>query len=61
VNLYGFTQIFPWFAQVRNPDTLLAHLVFGLSGAYAYRIATRRRLAGHRAAATGRNSGDQPS
>ena len=31
VNLYGFTEIFPWFAQTRGWITLIAHLVFGLT------------------------------
>ena len=30
VNLYGFTQLFPWFAELRTADTLAAHAVFGL-------------------------------
>ncbi len=30
VNLYGFTLLFPWFAQVRDGVTLAAHVVFGL-------------------------------
>ncbi|MGA8147390.1 MAG: hypothetical protein WB870_07435 [Gallionellaceae bacterium] len=29
VNLYGFTAIFPWFAQSRGWITLIAHGVFG--------------------------------
>lgn len=29
VNMYGFTVFFPWFALVRDPITLFAHLVFG--------------------------------
>lgn len=37
VNLYGFTALFPWFAQVRTWDTLLAHVVFGAVAAGAYR------------------------
>ena len=38
VNLYGFTAIFPWFAQARGWITLLAHLVFGLSVMAVYRF-----------------------
>jgi hypothetical protein len=36
-NLYGFTQIFPWFAELRTLDTLAAHVVFGIIAATAYR------------------------
>ena len=31
INLYGFTVIFPWFAQTRGWITLIAHAVFGLT------------------------------
>ncbi|KVO92247.1 sodium:proline symporter [Burkholderia ubonensis] len=47
VNLYGFTEIFPWFVPVRGAITLAAHLAFGITAAAAYRLAgwsTRRRL-----------------
>jgi hypothetical protein len=37
VNLYGFTAIFPWFAQARGWITLVAHLGFGLSVMAVYR------------------------
>lgn len=37
VNLYGFTVIFPWFAQTRGWITLIAHGVFGLTGITVYR------------------------
>ena len=30
VNLHGFTHLFPWFAELRTTDTLLAHALFGL-------------------------------
>jgi hypothetical protein len=30
VNFYGFTAIFPWFADARSPITVFAHIVFGL-------------------------------
>jgi uncharacterized membrane protein YagU involved in acid resistance len=36
VNLHGFTVVFPWFAQVRTWDTLLAHLAFGIVAAFVY-------------------------
>ena len=29
-NVYGFTRLFPWFAELRTLDTLLAHAFFGL-------------------------------
>lgn len=31
VNMYGFTAVFPWFALVRDPITLFAHVVFGIA------------------------------
>jgi len=37
VNLYGFTVIFPWFAQARGWITLIAHGVFGLTAVSAHR------------------------
>lgn len=37
VNLYGFTAIFPWFAQTRGWITLIAHLIFGLTAISGYR------------------------
>jgi hypothetical protein len=37
LNLYGFTAIFPWFAQTRGWITLAAHGVFGLSAISVYR------------------------
>jgi hypothetical protein len=37
INLYGLTALFPWFTAVRDPITLAAHLVFGLTAAGAYR------------------------
>lgn len=42
VNMYGFTALFPWFDAARDPITLAAHVVFGLSAAAAYRAAGRR-------------------
>jgi len=35
-NFHGFTALFPWFAQYRTIDTVLAHVVFGLLLARAY-------------------------
>ncbi len=31
INLYGFTEIFPWFVQARGWIALVAHVVFGVS------------------------------
>lgn len=36
VNLYGFTAIFPWFAQSRGWITLIAHGVFGVTVSAVY-------------------------
>lgn len=38
VNLYGFTEIFPWFAQARGWIALVAHGVFGVSVIIACRF-----------------------
>jgi hypothetical protein len=35
-NFHGFTALFPWFAEYRTVDTVLAHVVFGLLLARAY-------------------------
>ncbi len=37
VNLYGFTAVFPWFAQARGWIALIAHEVFGVAGISVYR------------------------
>jgi hypothetical protein len=37
VNLYGFTAIFPWFAQARGWITLIVHAVFGMTAISVYR------------------------
>ena len=31
VNFYGFTVVFPWFAEARNSITIVAHAIFGLT------------------------------
>jgi len=36
VNLYGFTVIFPWFAQARGWITLIVHAVFCVTAILAY-------------------------
>lgn len=38
INFYGFTEIFPWFAEARNWATILTHLIFGTSAAYTYKV-----------------------
>ena len=42
VNLYGFTMIFPWFAQARGWITFSAHLAFGISTAGVYHQMTSK-------------------
>jgi hypothetical protein len=36
INLYGFTEIFPWFAQARGWIALIAHGVFGMTAISVY-------------------------
>lgn len=38
VNFYGFTMLFPWFAQARDWSSVVTHLIFGgvLGAMYAY-------------------------
>ena len=38
VNMYGITEIFPWFSAVRDWITIIAHVVFGVSVAAAYKV-----------------------
>lgn len=50
INFYGFTAVFPWFAEARNWVSLFAHPVYGLILAVSYRgIAGRARVAEHAA------------
>lgn len=37
VNLYGFTLLFPWFAQERGWAMFLGHLLFGATAAAVYK------------------------
>lgn len=39
VNMYGFTRLYPWFAQVRDGVTFATHIAFGalLAGGYRWR------------------------
>jgi hypothetical protein len=36
VNLYGFTALFPWFTPLRTIDTLMVHMLFGVTVAEGY-------------------------
>lgn len=42
VNMYGFTMMFPWFAEARDWITLVTHAVFGGSCAVIYKALYRR-------------------
>lgn len=42
VNLYGFTQLFPWFSAARGWITLAAHLAFGASATVTCRWTLHR-------------------
>lgn len=46
VNFYGFTAVFPWFAMARNGMSILAHAVFGLTAAWAYKALAKREARG---------------
>jgi hypothetical protein len=35
-NFYGMTYVFPWFAELRNGLTMLAHIIFGMVAAAMY-------------------------
>lgn len=41
INFYGFTAVFPWFAEARNTVTVLAHIIFGLVLAWSYKSFAR--------------------
>ncbi|MBV8125381.1 MAG: hypothetical protein JOY60_03370 [Burkholderiaceae bacterium] len=36
-NFYVLTELFPWFSDMRDWNTLVGHLVFGISAALIYR------------------------
>ena len=40
VIFHGFTQLYPWLAEMRTPDTFLAHVFFGLLLAQTYQALT---------------------
>ena len=42
VNMHAFTAFFPWFVEARDPITLAAHLVFGVTAVVVYRGLDRR-------------------
>jgi hypothetical protein len=35
-DFYGMARVFPWFADMRNWETFVAHLVFGITAALMY-------------------------
>lgn len=37
INFYGFTALFPWFAEARNWVSVFTHAVFGLTAGWAYK------------------------
>lgn len=43
VNFYGFTAVFPWFANARNWITIFTHISFGLVAAAVYKGIERPR------------------
>ncbi|HUG46151.1 MAG TPA: hypothetical protein VMK31_06545 [Sphingomicrobium sp.] len=45
VNFYGFTALFPWFANARTPITLFAHLAFGVVLGWTYHALAVRHFA----------------
>ena len=45
VNFYGFTALFPWFADSRTPVTLISHLVFGMVLGWVYHALVIRHAA----------------
>ena len=51
VNLYGLTEIFPWFVAARGWIAAVAHVAFGATAVLAYRFLqfmnARSRLGGH--------------
>ncbi|WP_026035336.1 hypothetical protein [Cupriavidus sp. BIS7] len=42
IDFYGMTRFFPWFAEARGSLSFLAHIVFGLVAADAYRQIERK-------------------
>lgn len=44
VNFYGFTAVFPWFANARNWVSIFAHIVFGVVAAWSYKALAVRSV-----------------
>lgn len=44
VNFYGFTALFPWFAEARNWVSIFAHIVFGVVAAWSYKALAVRTV-----------------
>ncbi len=42
INFYGFTEIYPWFANARNGVTIFNHLLFGLLAAAVFKASYKR-------------------
>jgi uncharacterized membrane protein YagU involved in acid resistance len=42
VNFYGFTAVFPWFAEARNWIAILSHAIFGLTLGAVYEPLARK-------------------
>lgn len=44
INFYGFTEIFPWFADARGGISIFAHLVFGVVTAWSYKELAKKEI-----------------
>lgn len=44
LNMYGFTVLFPWFAQSRDWITAMTHAAFGAAMAVSYQLCAKRLL-----------------
>ena len=42
VNFYGFTYMFPWFAEARHWATIVAHMAFGGVLGFTYASIVKR-------------------
>jgi hypothetical protein len=42
VDFYGFTAIWPWFANARNWVSIFSHIVFGIALAWSYKAFSDR-------------------
>ena len=43
INFYGFTALFPWFAEARGTIAIVSHAVYGLVLGLVYRALDRRQ------------------